>query len=100
VWVWVWRLRKGSCCTSRAAAAAGAAAGAAASGSSTNSGKRRWQSLRPTLYTLRVLCCAVIYKLCMLCLQGWKKFMEVSKVMEGFTLAGSLVIKAQVQVIR
>lgn len=48
--------------------------------------------LRLNVYTLRALC--------LLCLQGWKKFMEVSKVMEGFTLAGSLVIKAQVQVIR
>jgi hypothetical protein len=30
---------------------------------------------------------------------GWKKFMELSKVMEGFTVADTLVIKAQVQVI-
>ena len=31
---------------------------------------------------------------------GWKKFMEISKVLEGFTVADTLVIKAQVQVIR
>lgn len=31
---------------------------------------------------------------------GWKKFMELSKVLEGFTVANTLVIKAQVQVIR
>ncbi|KAK9819464.1 hypothetical protein WJX74_009144 [Apatococcus lobatus] len=31
---------------------------------------------------------------------GWKKFMELSKVIEGFTIANTLVIKAQVQVIR
>ncbi|XP_073283683.1 TNF receptor-associated factor homolog 1a-like isoform X2 [Primulina huaijiensis] len=31
---------------------------------------------------------------------GWKKFMELSKVMEGFIDADTLVIKAQVQVIR
>ena len=31
---------------------------------------------------------------------GWKKFMELSKVLEGFTVADTLVIKAQVQVIR
>ena len=31
---------------------------------------------------------------------GWKKFMELSKVRDGFTLADTLVIKAQVQVIR
>lgn len=30
---------------------------------------------------------------------GWKKFMEVSKVLDGFTVADTLVIKAQVQVI-
>ena len=31
---------------------------------------------------------------------GWKKFMELSKVLDGFTVAETLVIKAQVQVIR
>ena len=31
---------------------------------------------------------------------GWKKFMEISKVLEGFAVADTLVIKAQVQVIR
>lgn len=31
---------------------------------------------------------------------GWKKFMELSKVLEGFTVSNTLVIKAQVQVIR
>lgn len=31
---------------------------------------------------------------------GWKKFMELNKVMEGFTVSNNLVIKAQVQVIR
>ncbi|KZV53687.1 MATH domain-containing protein [Dorcoceras hygrometricum] len=31
---------------------------------------------------------------------GWKKFMELSKVMDGFIDADTLVIKAQVQVIR
>lgn len=31
---------------------------------------------------------------------GWKKFMELSKVLEGFTVQDTLVIKAQVQVIR
>jgi hypothetical protein len=31
---------------------------------------------------------------------GWKKFMELSKVMDGFTVADTLVIKAQVQVIK
>jgi hypothetical protein len=31
---------------------------------------------------------------------GWKKFMEISKVFEGFTVSDTLVIKAQVQVIR
>ncbi|CAK9237092.1 unnamed protein product, partial [Sphagnum troendelagicum] len=31
---------------------------------------------------------------------GWKKFMELSKVLDGFTVADTLVIKAQVQVIR
>lgn len=31
---------------------------------------------------------------------GWKKFMELSKVMDGFVNADSLIIKAQVQVIR
>jgi hypothetical protein len=30
---------------------------------------------------------------------GWKKFMELSKVMDGFTVDDTLVIKAQVQVI-
>mmetsp|Transcript_10448 Transcript_10448/g.28559 ORF Transcript_10448/g.28559 Transcript_10448/m.28559 type:complete len:581 (+) Transcript_10448:124-1866(+) len=30
---------------------------------------------------------------------GWKKFMELSKVLDGFTVADTLVIKAQVQVI-
>ncbi|KDD71537.1 hypothetical protein H632_c4837p0, partial [Helicosporidium sp. ATCC 50920] len=31
---------------------------------------------------------------------GWKKFMEVGKVLEGFTANDTLVIKAQIQVIR
>ncbi|KAF5738580.1 MATH domain-containing protein [Tripterygium wilfordii] len=31
---------------------------------------------------------------------GWKKFMELSKVLDGFIDADSLIIKAQVQVIR
>eukprot|EP00252_Welwitschia_mirabilis_P006889 TRINITY_DN1781_c0_g1_i1.p1 TRINITY_DN1781_c0_g1~~TRINITY_DN1781_c0_g1_i1.p1 ORF type:complete len:1298 (-),score=334.57 TRINITY_DN1781_c0_g1_i1:264-4157(-) len=31
---------------------------------------------------------------------GWKKFMELSKVLDGFIVADILVIKAQVQVIR
>ncbi|XP_073127678.1 TNF receptor-associated factor homolog 1a-like [Henckelia pumila] len=31
---------------------------------------------------------------------GWKKFMELSKLMDGFTDTDTLVIKAQVQVIR
>ncbi|XP_078171201.1 uncharacterized protein LOC144565345 [Carex rostrata] len=31
---------------------------------------------------------------------GWKKFMELSKVQDGFLVEGVLVIKAQVQVIR
>ncbi|XP_073116049.1 TNF receptor-associated factor homolog 1b isoform X1 [Elaeis guineensis] len=31
---------------------------------------------------------------------GWKKFMELSKVFDGFIVADTLVIKAQVQVIR
>ncbi|XP_068669726.1 TNF receptor-associated factor homolog 1b-like isoform X2 [Aristolochia californica] len=31
---------------------------------------------------------------------GWKKFMELSKVLEGFIVSDTLVIKAQVQVIR
>ncbi|CAL9093340.1 unnamed protein product [Musa textilis] len=31
---------------------------------------------------------------------GWKKFMELSKVYDGFVVADTLVIKAQVQVIR
>ncbi|CAN4091185.1 unnamed protein product [Withania somnifera] len=31
---------------------------------------------------------------------GWKKFMELSKVLEGFIDADTLIIKAQVQVIR
>eukprot|EP00245_Coleochaete_scutata_P005086 TRINITY_DN18369_c0_g1_i1.p1 TRINITY_DN18369_c0_g1~~TRINITY_DN18369_c0_g1_i1.p1 ORF type:complete len:1405 (-),score=316.78 TRINITY_DN18369_c0_g1_i1:316-4530(-) len=31
---------------------------------------------------------------------GWKKFMELSKVLDGFTVQDTLVIKAQVQVIR
>ncbi len=31
---------------------------------------------------------------------GWKKFMELSKVMDGFTSNDTLQIKAQVQVIR
>ncbi|XP_010274857.1 PREDICTED: MATH domain-containing protein At5g43560-like isoform X2 [Nelumbo nucifera] len=31
---------------------------------------------------------------------GWKKFMELSKVLDGFIVADTLVIKAQVQVIR
>lgn len=30
---------------------------------------------------------------------GWKKFMELSKVLDGFTMADTLIIKAQVQVI-
>jgi hypothetical protein len=30
---------------------------------------------------------------------GWKKFMELSKVLDGFTVQDTLVIKAQVQVI-
>lgn len=30
---------------------------------------------------------------------GWKKFMELSKVLDGFTAADTLIIKAQVQVI-
>jgi len=30
---------------------------------------------------------------------GWKKFMELGKVLDGFTVADTLVIKAQVQVI-
>ena len=31
---------------------------------------------------------------------GWKKFMELAKVLDGFTSGDALVIKAQVQVIR
>lgn len=31
---------------------------------------------------------------------GWKKFMELSKVLDGFVENDTLVIKAQVQVIR
>lgn len=31
---------------------------------------------------------------------GWKKFMELSKVFDGFIDADTLIIKAQVQVIR
>lgn len=31
---------------------------------------------------------------------GWKKFMELSKLSDGFIVADALVIKAQVQVIR
>ncbi|KAK9087302.1 hypothetical protein Syun_029696 [Stephania yunnanensis] len=31
---------------------------------------------------------------------GWKKFMELSKVLDGFIVSDTLVIKAQVQVIR
>merc|ERR1719359_2796751 len=31
---------------------------------------------------------------------GWKKFMELSKVLDGFTVSDTLVIKAQVQVIQ
>ena len=31
---------------------------------------------------------------------GWKKFMELSKVLDGFTVADTLIIRAQVQVIR
>lgn len=31
---------------------------------------------------------------------GWKKFMELNKVLEGFTMNNTLIIKAQVQVIR
>ena len=31
---------------------------------------------------------------------GWKRFMEISKVLEGFTAEDTLMIKAQVQVIR
>ena len=31
---------------------------------------------------------------------GWKRFMEISKVVEGFTMEDTLTIKAQVQVIR
>jgi len=31
---------------------------------------------------------------------GWKKFMELTKVLDGFTVADTLVIKAQVQVIK
>ncbi|CAN4116551.1 unnamed protein product [Withania somnifera] len=31
---------------------------------------------------------------------GWKKFMEISKVLDGFVDADTLIIKAQVQVIR
>lgn len=31
---------------------------------------------------------------------GWKKFMELSKVLDGFVDADTLKIKAQVQVIR
>ncbi len=30
---------------------------------------------------------------------GWKKFMELSKVLDGFTVSDTLIIKAQVQVI-
>jgi len=30
---------------------------------------------------------------------GWKKFMELGKVLDGFTVSDTLVIKAQVQVI-
>jgi hypothetical protein len=30
---------------------------------------------------------------------GWKKFMELNKVLDGFTVSDTLVIKAQVQVI-
>ncbi len=30
---------------------------------------------------------------------GWKKFMELSKVLDSFTVSDTLVIKAQVQVI-
>jgi hypothetical protein len=30
---------------------------------------------------------------------GWKKFMELNKVLDGFTVDDTLVIKAQVQVI-
>ena len=30
---------------------------------------------------------------------GWKKFMELTKVLDGFNVADTLVIKAQVQVI-
>lgn len=31
---------------------------------------------------------------------GWKKFMELSKVSDGFVESDTLIIKAQVQVIR
>lgn len=31
---------------------------------------------------------------------GWKKFMELSKVLDGFIDSDTLIIKAQVQVIR
>lgn len=31
---------------------------------------------------------------------GWKKFMELSKILDGFTVNDTLVIKAQIQVIR
>jgi hypothetical protein len=52
---------------------------------------------------LCVCCCCCADTLHRFCKKehdwGWKKFMELGKVLDGFTVGDSLVIKAQVQVI-
>jgi len=64
----------------------------------------RFPKWYPTLPDLEPIAVAVADTLHRFCKKehdwGWKKFMELSKVLEGFTVANTLVIKAQVQVIR
>lgn len=79
----------------------------AACSRSTHMGDSTWV-VQP-LFVLRRVVCVTAVHLCADTLHrfckkehdwGWKKFMELSKVLEGFTVANTLVIKAQVQVIR
>ena len=57
--------------------------------------------VRQTLLHLKALAADTLHRFCKKEHDwGWKKFMELNKVLEGFTVANTLVIKAQVQVIR
>ncbi len=55
----------------------------------------------PQPYRARAVCADTLHRFCKKEHDwGWKKFMELSKVLEGFTVEDTLIIKAQVQVIR